>query len=288
VIGRQVAGGRAHGPIALGCARWALAAEPDLKLVTATVRAAVDGGVTVFDTARAYSPPSRPGYGERLLARALGRDLDEVLVVTKGGHWREADGSFRIDGRPETLAHHVDESLSALGVEAIGLYLLHRPDPQVPLRESLGKLRQLQEQGKLRAVGVCNVTAEALTEVLEDLPPDAVQNRCAYVDGAIDPVLELCRRAGVAYLAYSPLGGPTGARAADEHRSALSQVAAVHGCTPQQVALAWLLAQGDHVVAVSGAGRPATVRQSVRAAAIELGPDDLARLDGARVSAGSG
>jgi aryl-alcohol dehydrogenase-like predicted oxidoreductase len=274
--------------IALGCARWALAAEPDARVASATVRAARDEGVEVFDTARAYSPPGRPGHGERLLAVALGRDLrrDDVVVVTKGGHWRERDGSLRIDGRPETLARHVDESLSALGVDAIGLYLLHWPDRQVPLLESMGALRRLKDHGKLRAIGVCNVNAAQLAAVLDEIPLAAVQNPCAYVDGATDPVLELCRRSGVAYLAYSPLGGPAGATAS-ERLPVLADLAAEHGCTIHQVALAWLLAQGKHVVPVCGAGRPATVRESVRATAIELRPGELDRLDRARVSARS-
>lgn len=272
--------------LVLGSARWALAERPDRTLLAATVAAALDAGIARFDTARAYSPPGRPGEGERLLAEVLGSHVraGRARVATKGGHWRRPDGSFAVDARPATLRSHVEASLRALGVERIDRYFLHWPDPAVPLAESVGALVELRAAGLVAEIGVCNVDVGQLDAALAVGPLAAVQNRLAYL-GPDDPVRERCAALGLEYEAYSSLGGPDGPGRLDELTRGEPRVAALavrRGATGAQLALAWLLAQGAEVHAVLGAGRERSVRASAAAAALALTPEDLALLDEVR------
>lgn len=272
--------------LVLGTARWALAARPDRALLAATVDAAVDAGIDRFDTARAYSPPGRPGEGERLLGGALVAHAraGRVRVATKGGHWRLADGSFGIDARPTTLRAHAEESLRALGTERLDRYLLHWPDPAVPIAESVGALADLRAAGLVDEIGVCNVDVAQVEAAHAAGPVAVVQNRLAYL-GPDDPVLARCVALGLEYEAYSSLGGPDGPGRMEElvrGEPRVTALAARLGATGVQLALAWLLAQGTEVVPVLGAGRPRSVRASAAAASLTLGGDDLALLDEVR------
>lgn len=295
--GRTV-GSRAVSAIALGTARWALVEDPDETLARQTVHAALDAGITLVDTAPAYTPPGVQAYAERLVGRVLrerGGSADGVLVSTKGGHYRDG-ATFPIDGRPETIRRQCRESLAALGVDRIGLYLLHWPDPAVPLAESVGALAELRDRGLVEHVGLCNVDLGQLRTARAETRVDAVQNPFSALSTAGQDVLDECAAAGIAHLAYSPLGGPAGATSLGTRLPAFASVAqelgvtehgvteqgvTEQGVTAQEVALAWLLAHSPVLVPLIGAGRPERVAAAVRAGRLVLDPGQRSRLDAA-------
>ncbi len=269
-------------PIALGGARWSLTDSPDEALARETLYAALDGGVTVIDTAPAYTAPPHRSHNERLIGDALRRHplRDQVTLITKCGHTRDLDGDFHVDARPETIARECRASLRALGREQIDLYLLHWPDPQVPLRESLGAMEELRAAGFVAAIGVCNVALEQLRELGDAVSVDAVENRLSLLNPANLPTVAECERRGIAFLAYSPLGGPAGAAwlARQQPGSVLGTIAAAHDANPQQLAVAWLLANSPAVTAIVGAGRPSSILDAVRAASISLSDTELGAI----------
>jgi len=271
-------GGRAISPIGIGGARWSLTDHPDEERALATLHAALDAGVTLVDTAPAYTPPAPLGisHNETLVARGLAAHPRgaAVTVATKGGHYRDA-GGFPIDARPATLHRQCRESLAALGVDRIPLYLLHWPDPRVPVAESVGALAELRAQGLVEHVGVCNVDLVQLLAACGETRIDAVQNRFgAPAAGAAPdgPVLDECTARGIAYLAYSPFGGPAGAAA---ELPGFAAVAAAHGETRHAVVIAWLLARSPVLVPIVGAGRPASVESAVRGTTLALTAGEL-------------
>jgi aryl-alcohol dehydrogenase-like predicted oxidoreductase len=280
--------------IGLGAMPLSLEGRPDEARALATVHAALDAGVTLLDTADSYHlPGAGPGHNELLVARALaayGGDPDGVLVATKGGRGRPADGSWTVTGTPRHLKAAAEASLKRLGVAAIGLYQLHKPDPRVPFEESVGALRELLDEGKIRLAGISNTDA-AQIRVAHGILGDrlvSVQNQYspAVQDSAAE--LELCAELGLAFLPWSPLGGisrssldgPSRTEGA-ERFAAFHAVAAERGVSPQQVCLAWLLARSPAVIPIPGASRPETVRDSAGAAELVLGVEELARLEGA-------
>ncbi|WP_326642702.1 aldo/keto reductase [Streptosporangium sp. NBC_01755] len=279
----RLIGSRQVGPVGLGGARWSLAAEPDEAAALATLHAAVDAGVTLVDTAPAYVPASCPGrsHNEELIARGLAAHPrgSSVLVATKGGHWRDPSGGFPVDARPETLRRHCLGSLAALGVPRIDLYQLHWPDPEVPIADSVGALARLREEGLVELVGVCNVGLVQLREATARTRVDAVQNRFSVLDRADRAVLDHCTAHGIAYLAYSPFGGPAGARGLAGRLPALGEIALARGVSAHEVAIAWLLAQSPVIVPIVGAGRPASVATAVRGAGLVLSEEELRSLD---------
>lgn len=264
------------GVLGLGTAHFAFRSDLDADRSIATIRSGLDQGVRLIDTALAYSRQDAPGYAEAIVGRALAGSTaaEEVLVATKGGHYRSGD-DFPVDGRPEVLRSHCDASLAALGVERIGLYQLHWVDPSVPLRESVGALAELQRQGKIEMIGLSNVDGSQLEEARTVAAIACVQNRLS-VDRPKDlPMARLCAAAGIAYLAYMPLGGSTTARA--DRNTACAVVAARHGVSWQQVALAWLLLQ-PNVVPIVGSSRAETLLDSLQARELNLREEDLALL----------
>jgi aryl-alcohol dehydrogenase-like predicted oxidoreductase/predicted kinase len=261
--------------IGLGCMRLSTEPEQDEELALATIAAAVDAGVTMFDTARSY------GDNERLLARALSRSGADARarIVTKGGMTR-VGGGWVPDGRAKALRADCEATLAALDGLPIDLYLIHAPDPRTPWRTSLRALERLVADGLVRHVGVSNVNRRLLDEALELAPITAVQVALSPFDvGALrGGVVARCAEAGVTVIAHSPLGGPRRApRLARNH--ALAEVAKAYGATPAEVALAWLLALSPNVVAIPGARRPETARSAAAAAAITLDPEERALLD---------
>lgn len=257
--------------------------RPDRARSIATIHTALDCGVTLIDTADAYSlGGSDTGHNERLVAEAVRTwpgAGEEVIIATKGGHLRTEDGSWRLNGRPEYLKRACEASLRALGVEVIDLYQFHRPDPDVPFAESVGALAELRDEGKIRLAGLSNVTIAQIDDALAIVPIASVQNQFspAFLSSAGE--LEYCQKQGIAFLAWSPLGGMSAAGRIGEQYSAFAVVAERHGVSPQQVALAWELAQGDVVIPIPGSSRPETIRDSVAAADFRLGEDDLALLE---------
>lgn len=238
--------------------------------------------MTLIDTADAYCVDAADtGHNERLVAAALrswGGPDDEVLVATKGGHVRGPDGSWSLDGRPRHLKAACEASLAALGVDAIDLYQLHRPDPEVPFTDSVGALAELGDEGKVRLVGLSNVTIEQIDEARRIVPVASVQNQFSPAYRSSGDELAYCREQGIAFLAWAPLGGMGAAATLGSTHRAFADVAARHGVSSQQVALAWALAHGEVVIPIPGASRPATILDSARAAELALDDDDLAVL----------
>ncbi|OXY97156.1 aldo/keto reductase [Streptomyces diastatochromogenes] len=278
--------------IGLGAMPLSVEGRPDETRALATVHAALDAGVTLLDTADSYHLPGQdPGHNELLLARALatyGGDTDDVLVATKGGRGRPAGGDWTVTGTPTHLKAAAEASLKRLGIEAIGLYQLHKPDPAVPFEESVGALRDLLDEGKIRLAGLSNVTTDQIRGARAILGDRlvSVQNRCSPEVQDSEPELRLCAELGLAFLPWSPLGGisrssldgPSRLEDSADRFAVFHQVAREHGVSPQQVCLAWLLSLSPTVVPIPGASRPETVRDSAGAANLVLGEEELTRL----------
>lgn len=256
--------------------------RPEERVAIRTLHAALDAGVTLIDTARGYGlSEEEAGHNEKLVAKALAQwhgDASDVVVVTKGGRHRTSDGSWATDARPERLRTDCDESLRALGRSAIGLYHLHRPDPQVPLAESVGALRQLQDEGKIGLLGVSHVSTEEIDEALEVADLAAVGNEMSPAHRS-DAELEHCALNGLSFLCYRPLRGTEKGTVEADPDSAFADVAAERGVSPQQIALAWLLAMGPATLPLPTARDPDTILDALAGAELELVPDELARLD---------
>ena len=280
---RRRIGDLAVGAIGLGAMPLSNPGRPDDERAVRTIHAALDAGVTLIDTADAYAVDADDvGHGEDLIARALrswSGDSADVLVATKGGHVRRPDGAWALDGRPEHLRRACEASVRRLGVDAVGLYQFHRPDPAVPFEESIGGLRALVDAGLVRRAGISNADVgqiDAARAILGDALV-SVQNELSPRFRSSEPELRHCARQGLAFLPWSPLGG-VGRNAVD---GPFAEVAARHGTSPQQVCLAWLLAKDPVVVPIPGSSRPETIRDSAAAADLRLGDDELAMLDAA-------
>jgi aryl-alcohol dehydrogenase-like predicted oxidoreductase len=250
---------------------WLAPGEPRIGLgcmrleeeAAATIAAAVDSGITIFDTARAYEG------SEGLLAQAL-RGVRGARVVTKGGMARP-DGAWIPDGRAKTIRADCEASLEALDGLPIDLYLLHTPDPRTPWGTSLRALAKLLDNALVARVGVCNVTRAQLDEAVERAPIAAVQVAISVFDDTAlrSGIVERCAELGITLIAHSPLGGPRrSGRLA--RRADVAEIARSHGITEAEAALSWVLGLGRHVVAVAGARRPETARSLARAASVRL------------------
>ena len=270
--------------IGLGAMQLSISGRPDHDQGVATIHAALDAGVTLIDTADAYHlHADEVGHNEELIARALrtwGGDTSDVLVATKGGHLRPGDGSWTQDGRPEYLKEAVKASARRLGVEAIGLYQFHRPDPRVPYADSVGAIRDLLDEGVIELAGISNATVAQIDQANEILGGRlvSVQNQFSPAFRSSLGELEHCAAIGIAFLPWSPLGGIARAEAVGQRHGAFQRVADAHGVSPQQVALAWELALAPVVIPIPGASRPESIRDSVRAVELELTADELASL----------
>ncbi|MEV3987410.1 aldo/keto reductase [Streptomyces sp. NPDC049837] len=270
--------------IGLGAMPLSVQGRPDERQAITTLHTALDAGVTLIDTADAYHlDAGDPGHNETLIATALaayGGDTSDVLVATKGGHTRPG-GSWALDGSPEHLRRAAEASLRRLGVEAIGLYQYHRPDPAVPYAESIGALGELCDAGKVRAVGISNADPEQirLAQGILGERLAAVQNQFSPSFRSSLPELELCEELGLAFLPWSPLGGMGEAGALGSRHRAFHEVAGELGVSPQRVCLAWMLALSPCVIPIPGARRAANVRDCAMAAGLRLSPEQLARLN---------
>jgi aryl-alcohol dehydrogenase-like predicted oxidoreductase len=273
------------GAIGLGGMPMSIEGRPDEERSIRTIHAALDAGVTLIDTADAYHiHADEVGHNESVIAKALasyGRDTSRVLVATKGGHLRPGDGSWTVDGSPKHLRAAVDESLKRLGVDAIGLYQYHRPDPRVPYAESVGVLAELLDAGKIRMAGISNADPDQIHEAQKVLGGRlaSVQNQFSPAFRSSEAELELCDRLGIAFLPWSPLGGIGRAGELGGRFEPFAEVAADHGVSAPRVCLAWMLAKSPVVVPIPGASRPETIIDSVQAADLVLTADEVARLD---------
>jgi aryl-alcohol dehydrogenase-like predicted oxidoreductase len=272
--------------IGLGGMPMSIEGRPDDRSQSiATIHAALDAGITFIDTADAYHVDGTDiGHNETLIAEALasyGGDTSDVLVATKGGHTRPGGGSWDLDGSPEHLRAACDESLKRLGVAAIGLYQFHRPDPELPYAESVGAIRDLLDDGKIRMAGISNANPDQIRLADEILGGRlvSVQNEFSPSYRSSEPELTLCGEMGIAFLPWSPLGGISKAQALGSQHAAFQEIAAAHGVSPQQVTLAWMLGKGLHVIPIPGSSRPETIRDSAAAVDLTLSPDEMAALD---------
>jgi aryl-alcohol dehydrogenase-like predicted oxidoreductase len=277
VLTRSIAGVEVH-PIGLGEMPMSLAGRPDEAQSIRTIHAALDAGANLIDTADAYARDDRDiGHGERLVAKALrGRSRDGLIVATKGGLLRDRQRRWPADGRPEHLRAACEASLRALETDRIDLYQLHRPDPKVPYAESIGAFKELQDEGKVRWVGISNATVAQLEEALGVADVVSVQNQLSlrYTRPIGKGEVAACAERGIAFLAWSPLGG-IGSSDSPAALDAVTAAARAHGVSPQQVALAWLLSLSPTVIPIPGSSRPETITDSLRAAELSLSADEL-------------
>jgi aryl-alcohol dehydrogenase-like predicted oxidoreductase len=272
------------GAIGLGAMPMSFDDGPDEEQSMRTLHAALDRDVTLIDTADAYTPSDQPlGHNELLIAKALvtyGQNTDHVLVATKGGHTR--DGThWGLNGRPEYLRKACEASLTRLGVESIGLYQHHRPDPQVPYAETIGGLKDLLDAGLIQRAGISNASPDQIREAHDILGRGlvAVQNEFSPRFRSSAAELALCEELGLAFLPWSPLGGSGQAHKLGSAYAPFAEVGERHGISPQQTCLAWELAQSPVVVPIPGASRPESIIDSAAASDVVLSPEDIARLD---------
>jgi aryl-alcohol dehydrogenase-like predicted oxidoreductase len=258
--------------------------RPSHEEAVATVHAALDAGVTLIDTADAYARDEAEfGHNESLVADALasyGAGADHVLVATKGGHTRRGT-DWELDGSPGYLRKACEGSLRRLGVDAIGLYQYHRPDPDTPWEESMGALRQLADDGLVRMVGISNADIAQIDVARSIVGPAlaSVQNQFSPGWRFSADEVAYCAAHGLAFLPWSPFGGVSAAGSLDDTAPAFAEVADELGVSVYRVALAWHLAQSEVVVPIPGASRPASITDSAAAADLQLTADQLARLD---------
>jgi pyridoxine 4-dehydrogenase len=235
------------------------------------LRRAVELGVNLIDTADSYGPQ----VSEELIAEALYPYPDDLLIATKGGLIRTGPGRWPRDGRPQHLREACEGSLRRLRLDAINLYQHHNPDKRVPYEESIGSLKQLQDEGKIRHIGVSNVSVEQLETAREIVEVVSVQNRSNLSDRHSQDVVERCEELGIAFLAYAPMaagelaqpGGPA------------DRIASAHGATPGQVALAWLLTRSAVIVPIPGTSSVEHLEEDLAAAELRLTDDELAELE---------
>ena len=272
--------------IGLGGMPMSIEGRPDDESRSiATIHAALDAGITLIDTADAYHLDSSDiGHNETLIAKALnsyGGDTSGVLVATKGGHLRPGGGAWTLDGSPNHLKEAAEDSLKRLGVDAIGLYQFHRPDPKTPYEESVGAIRDLLDDGKIRMAGISNANPDQIRQANEILGGRlvSVQNQFSPAFRSSEPELELCDELGIAFLPWSPLGGISRASDLGSKHPAFHQLAAELGVSPQKLTLAWMLAKSPVVIPIPGASRPETIRDSYSAVDLTLTADQVATLD---------
>ena len=252
------------------------------------IHAALDAGVTLIDTADVYClDDSEIGHNERLIARALQtsqQNRDQVIVATKGG-MRRPGGRWEMAGRPEQLRAACDRSLKALGVDRIDLYQLHTPDGAVPLAESVGGLADLKQEGKVRWVGLSNVSVRQIQEAESIVPVTTVQNRLNpfFREALAEGVVEHCTRQGIGFLAYSPIGGGRLNRKLPAH-PVLRPMASRLGVTPHVLVLAWVLARSPAVIVIPSARTVEHAVDSTTAAALKLSEADLSAITTAEFS----
>ena len=246
---------------------WGPPADHDEAI--AVLRRAVELGVDFIDTADSYGP----FVSEDLIREAL-HPYDGVTIATKGGLTRLGPDEWRPVGRPEYLGQCLEMSLRRLDVETIDLYQLHRIDPAVPAEEQLGLLAEQQQAGKIRHIGLSEVSADELASAREQIDVATVQNRYNLTDRASADVLAACEEAGIGFIPWFPLA----ASELSGEGSVLSEKAREHDATPSQLALAWLLGSSDVMLPIPGTSSVAHLEENVAAAGIDLDTDELDAL----------
>jgi pyridoxine 4-dehydrogenase len=238
---------------------------PDREEAKAVLRRAVELGVNFIDTADSYGP----AVSEDLIAEALHPYPDDLVIATKGGLVRPGPNSWRPDGRPEHLIQACEDSLRRLRLEEILLYQLHRPDPAVPLEDSIGALVRLKEEGKIRHIGLSNVTEKQLRQAQKLTPIVSIQNRYNATDRGSEALLDLCEQEHLAFLPWAPI------QDLDRRAAKISQQ---HGVAPRQVILAWMLARSPAMLPIPGTGSIKHLEDNIAAVAVRLTADEVSSL----------
>jgi len=239
----------------------------------ALLRRVVELGINLIDTADAYGPQ----VSERLIAEALHPYPDDLVIATKGGPVRPGPGQWVLNGKPDHLKQACEDSLRRLRLDTIDLYQLHAVDPNTPISESIGALKELQEQGKVRHIGVSNVNAAQLQEARETADIVSVQNRYSLSDRGSQDVLDTCEQHGIAFLPYFPLAAGRLTRPG----GAMDDIAKAHDATVGQIALAWLLQSSPNTIPIPGTSSGEHLEENYAAATLELSADEMQRLDAA-------
>jgi len=240
---------------------------PDEGQAKATLRRVVELGVNFIDTADSYGPE----VSERLIAETLYPYPEDLVIATKGGLVRPGPGRWDPDGRPEHLRAACEGSLRRLRLDQIPLYQLHRPDRRVPLADSLGTLVQLKAEGKIRHIGISNVSEAQLRAAQQITPVVSVQNRYNAADRQSESMVDLCEPEQIAFLPWAPI------QQADSN-PAVAEAAKRHGASPRQIVLAWLLARSPQMLPIPGTASPEHAEANVAAGSFELSPDEVAAI----------
>ena len=249
--------------------------EPrDANEAFAVLRRAVQLGTNFIDTADAYGPY----ISERLIREALYPYPPGLLIATKGGQVRPRQEEWLPDGRPEHLRAACESSLTRLKLERIDLYQLHRPDPQVPYEDSIGELAKLQKEGKIRHIGVSNVSPEQLAQARALVKVVSVQNRYNVADRSSDPVLTICEREQIAFIPWGPLAQSAQAGGSNKSLVALQAIAKERHIDGNEAALAWLLTRSPVMLPIPGTSQVKHLEDNVGAAKIKLTPEEMARV----------
>jgi aryl-alcohol dehydrogenase-like predicted oxidoreductase len=241
---------------------------PDRDEAKAVLRRAVELGVNFIDTADSYGPD----VSEELIAEALYPYPDDLVIATKGGLVRPGPNSWQPDGRPEHLVEVCEGSLRRLRLEQIPLYQFHRPDPAVPLDDSIGALVQLKDEGKIRHIGLSNVSEKQLRQAQKLTPIVSIQNRYNATDRGSESLLDLCEQEQLTFLPWAPIQNL-------DHRAA--KVSQQYGVTPRQIVLAWMLARSPAMLPIPGTGSVKHLEENVAAAALRLTADEVRGLTSA-------
>jgi pyridoxine 4-dehydrogenase len=241
---------------------WGDPASKDQAL--ATLRRIIELGVNFIDTADSYGPE----VSENLIAEALYPYPEDLVIATKGGFGRSGPNRWEPNGRPEHLREACEGSLRRLKLEQIPLYQFHTPDKTVPFAESVGAVAELKAEGKIRHVGLSNVTEEQFHEAARIVPIVSIQNRFNVTDRKSESIIDLCEQEGMVFLPWAPIQQT-------EDKVAVAVAAERHGATQHQIVLAWLLAHSPAILPIPGTGSPAHAEENVAAAAIDLSRDEL-------------
>lgn len=234
------------------------------------LKRAVELGVNFIDTADAYGPE----VSENLIREAL-HPYDGLVIATKGGMTRTGPGQWFANGQPEHIRDAAEASLQRLGIDQIYLYQFHRPDPRVPFETTLQTFFDLQKEGKVKHVGLSNVTASQLKTALDKGKIVSVQNRYSVLDRESEDVLRLCEQNGIMFIPYFPIGGNTGGLS----EQVLDGIAEKHGATPRQIGLAWLLQHSPVMAPIPGTGSIVHLEENMQAAHLQLDAEDISQLD---------
>ena len=240
---------------------------PDREMAKAALRRAVELDVNFIDTADSYGPH----VSETLIAETLYPYPSDLVIATKGGMVRPGPNRWQADGRPEHLREACEGSLRRLKLDQIPLYQFHRPDPQVPYAESIGALAELKDEGKIRHIGVSNVSEDQFRLAERITPIVSIQNRYNVSDRSSEPIVDLCEQETLVFLPWAPIQDA-------ERGRAVSGAARRHGVGERQVVLAWLLARSPQILPIPGSGSPEHVEANIAAASIVLSPDEVASI----------